>query len=97
MRRKVREKTITKWQELVDGLKVSGTTVTKMTISNTLCRSRLKSCSPLKVPLLKKVHVSARLKFANKHPDDSVEGWKRMLWSDETKIKLFRINSTHCV
>ncbi len=41
----------------------------------------------------RKAHVQARLKFAN----DSEENWVRVLWSDETKIKLFGINSTRRV
>ncbi len=67
--------------------------VTKKTIGNTLRRERLKSCSARKVPLLKKAHVQARLKFAN----DSEENWVKVLWSGETKIDLFGINSTHRV
>ncbi len=57
------------------------TIVTKKTIGNTLRREGLKSCSARKVPLLKKAHVQARLKFAN----DSEENWVKVLWSDETK------------
>ncbi len=62
-------------------------------IGNTLCCEGLKSCSAGKVPLLKKAHVQAHLKFAN----DSEENWMKVLWSDETKIQLFGINSTHRV
>ncbi len=47
-----------------------------------LHREGLKSCSARKVPLLKKAHVQARLKFAN----DSEENWVKVLWSDETKM-----------
>ncbi len=46
-----------------------------------------------KVPLLKKAHVKARLKLAN----DSEENLVKVLWSDETKIQLFGINSTRRV
>ncbi len=49
--------------------------------------------SARKVPLLNKTHVQARLKFAN----DSEENWVKVLWSDETKIELFGINSTRRV
>ncbi|KAJ8389963.1 hypothetical protein AAFF_G00112480 [Aldrovandia affinis] len=95
--RKVREQPRTTWLELVDDLKAAGTTVTKMTIGNTLRRNGLKSCSARKVPLLKKAHVQACLKFANEHLDDSEEAWEKVLWSDETKIELFGINSTRRV
>ncbi len=47
--------------------------------------------------LLKKAHVQARLNFANVHLNDSEENWVKVLWSDETKIKLFGINSTRRV
>ncbi len=75
-------------EDLVNDLKAAGTIITKKTIGNTLRREGLKSCSARKVPLVKKVHVQARLKFAN----DSEENWVKVLWSDETKIELFVIN-----
>ncbi|KAK9409483.1 receptor-type tyrosine-protein phosphatase zeta-like [Crotalus adamanteus] len=55
----------------------------------------LKSCSTWKVPLLKKLHVQAY--HANEHLNDSEENWVKVLWSDETKINLFGLNSTCCV
>ena len=95
--RKVRNQPKTTQGELVNDLKVAGTTVTKKTIGNALRRNGLKSCSARKVPLLKKAHVQARLKFANEHLDDSESDWEKVLWSDETKIELFGINSTRRV
>ncbi len=86
--RMVRNQPRTTQEDLVNDLKAAGTIVTKKTIGNTLRREGLKSCSARKVPLLKKAHVQARLKFAN----DSEENWVKVLWSDETKIQLFGIN-----
>ena len=83
--------------ELMNQLKAAGTTVTKETVGNTLRRHGLKSCSARKVPLLKKKHVQARMKFATDHLDDSEEAWKKVMWSDETKIELFGLNSTRRV
>ena len=97
MMRKVRDQPSTTQEELVNDLKAVGTTVTKRTISNTLHREGLKSCCARKVPLLKKAHVQARLKFAKEHLDDLEEAWEKVMWSDETKIELFGINSTRCV
>ncbi len=91
--RTVRNQPRTTREDLVNDLKAAGTIVTKKTIGNTLRREGLKSCSTCKVPLLKKAHVQARLKFAN----DSEENWVKVLWSDETKIELFGINSTRRV
>ncbi len=80
--------------DLVNDLQRAGTKVTKATISNTLLRQGLKSYSARRVPLLKPVHVQARLKFAREHLDDPEEDWKNVIWSDETKIELFGKNST---
>ncbi|KAK3540806.1 hypothetical protein QTP86_001971 [Hemibagrus guttatus] len=78
----------TTWGDLVNDLQRAGTKVTKATISNTLRHQGLKSCSARRVPLLKPVHVRARLKFAREHLDDPEEDWENVIWSDETKIEL---------
>ncbi len=93
----VRNQPRTTREDLVNDLKAAGTIVTKKTIGNTLCREGLKSCSTRKVPLLKKAHVQACLKFANEHLNDSEENCVKVLWSDETEIELFGINSTRRV
>ncbi len=92
--RTVRNQPRTTWEDHVNDLKAVRTTVTKQNIGNTLRRNGLKSCSTRKVPLLKKTHVQACLKFANEHLNDSEKAWENVLWSDETKIELFGINST---
>ncbi|CDQ63109.1 unnamed protein product [Oncorhynchus mykiss] len=83
--------------DLVKDLQRAGTKVTKPTISNSLRCQGLKSCSARRVPLLKKAHIHACLKFANKHLNDSEDNWVKVLWSDETKMELFGINSTRRV
>ncbi len=85
----VRNQPRTTREDLDNDFKAAVTIVTK----NTLRCEGLKSCSTRKVPLFKKVHVHARLKFAN----DSEENCVKVLWSDETKIELFGINSTRHV
>ncbi len=69
--RTVNNQPTTTREDLVNDLKAAGTIVAKKTIGNTLRREGLKSCSACKVPLLKKAHVQARLKFANEHIPDS--------------------------
>ncbi len=65
--------------DLVNDLQRAGTKVTKATISNTLRRQGLKSCSARRVPLLKPVHVQARLKFAREYLDDPEEDWENVM------------------
>ena len=36
--------------------------------------------------MLKKVHCQKRLDFAQWHQSWTIEDWKRVLWTDETKI-----------
>ncbi|KAI4880359.1 hypothetical protein NFI96_001234 [Prochilodus magdalenae] len=95
--RKVRNQPRTTREELVNDLKRAGTTVSKVTVGNTLRRHSLKSCMARKLPLLKSSGVQARLRFAHDHLDDPEESWEKVLWSDETKIELFGLNSTHHV
>ena len=97
MMRKVRDQPSTTEEELVNDLKAVGTTVTKRTISTTQHREGLKSCCVRKVPLLKKAHVQAHLKFGKEHLDDPEEAWEKLMRSDEIKIELFGINSTRRV
>ncbi len=65
--------------DLVNDLQRAGTKVTKATISNTLRRQGLKSCSARRVALLKPVHVQAHLKFAREHLDDPEEDWENVM------------------
>jgi transposase len=61
-------------------------TVTPQTVRNALKESGFYSATKKKVPMLKKKHRQMRLKFALYHENWTVEDWKRVLWSDETKI-----------
>ena len=95
--RTVRNQPRTTWEDIVNDLKATGTIVTKTPIGTTLRREGLKSCSARKVPLLKNAHIHPHLKFANEHLNDSDDNWVKVLWSDETKMELFGINSTRRV
>jgi hypothetical protein len=55
-------------------------------------RSGLHGHKKTKKPLLQIRHRKVRLTFAEKYVDWTVEDWKRVLWSDETKVCLFRPN-----
>lgn len=79
-------------QSLQNDQSLSGVNVTKQTISNDLHRDSIKSHSPRKTPLLLKWHRDARLKFATEHKDKENYYWERVLWTDKSKIELFRRN-----
>jgi hypothetical protein len=51
-----------------------------------LKKSGFHSATKKKVPMLKKTHRQKRLEFAHYHENWTVEDFKRVLWSDETKI-----------
>uniref|UniRef100_A0AAZ3NQ26 Tc1-like transposase DDE domain-containing protein n=1 Tax=Oncorhynchus tshawytscha TaxID=74940 RepID=A0AAZ3NQ26_ONCTS len=44
-------------------------------------------------PFLKDIHKKCSLKFATSHLGDTPNMWKKVLWSDETKIELFGNNA----
>ena len=60
--------------------------VTPQTVRNVLKKDNFQSITKQKCPLLKKTHRLQCLKFAQYHQNWTVEDWKRVLWSDETKI-----------
>ena len=56
------------------------------TVRRALKESGFRSATKKKVPMLKKTHRQKQLEFAKRHENWTVEDWKRVLWSDETKI-----------
>jgi transposase len=60
--------------------------VYSQTVRNALKEAGLWSATKKKVPMLKQTHQQRQLKFAHYHKSWTVENWKRVLWSDETKI-----------
>ena len=62
------------------------TPITPQTVRNVLKEAGFRSATKKKVPMLKGSHHQQRLKFAQYHENWTVEDWKRVLWTDETKI-----------
>ena len=62
------------------------TPVTPQTVRNVLKEAGLQSATKKKVLMLKGSHRQRRLKFAQYHESWTVEDWKRVLWTDETKV-----------
>ena len=65
---------------------ITNNTVSAQTVRRHLKAAGMKAVVKKKRPALKKSHRKARLEFAQKHRDWTVEDWKSIVWSDETKI-----------
>lgn len=63
--------------------------VSTQTVRNVLKKSGMKACVKKKKPLLTTCQKKLRLEFALKHKEWTVEDWKRVIWSDESKINRF--------
>ncbi len=76
--------------ELQRCIREMGESCRKSTITAALGVARRK-------PLLSARHMKARMEFAKKHLKDSKMVTNKILWSDETKIELFGLNSKRYV
>ena len=65
----------------------------RTTISTALHQSGLYGRVARRKPLLIKRHMAAYLEFAKMHLKDSQTMRNKILWSDETKIELFDLNT----
>lgn len=74
-----------------------GDSVHRTTISRILHKSGLYGRVARRKPFLKDIHKKCRLKFATSHLGDTPNMWKKVLWSDETKIELFGNNAKRYV
>ena len=63
--------------------------VTVQTIRNVLKEDGYKSYAKKKMPFLSAQPWKARLAFAQKYEHWTVDDWKRVIWSDETKVNRF--------
>ena len=61
-------------------------TFSVQTLRNHLKDTGMKAVVKKKRPLLLKRHRKARMDFALAHKDWTIEDWKKVVWSDETKI-----------
>ncbi|KAI1003599.1 hypothetical protein K3495_g4608 [Podosphaera aphanis] len=60
--------------------------VTPQTVRNVLRQAGLKARKKVKKPALISRHRKAQLNFAQKHKEWTIQDWKKVIWSDETKI-----------
>jgi hypothetical protein len=67
----------------------SGVTVGRMTVSRTLHEAGLGSVEKKPKPKLTKKNIQERKEFAKRYGEWTLDDWRRVLWSDETKICRF--------
>jgi len=60
--------------------------ISAQTVRRHLRKAGMKAVVKKKKPLLSKRHRKARLDFALAHKDWTMEDWKHVVWSDETKV-----------
>ena len=68
---------------------LNGTTITPQTVHRALKSTRMISVAKQRGPLLVARHRKARLEFAERNLEWTIEDWKKVVWSDETKINRF--------
>ena len=59
------------------------------TVRRTLHNEELNARTPRRTPLLKPHHKKSRLQYAKSQPVRASKFWDTVLWTDETKLKLF--------
>lgn len=67
----------------------TGVTVSKWTVQRSLHRSQFRAIEKKKKPLLSKKNIKARLAYYSAHKDWTEDDWKKVIWSDESKINRY--------
>lgn len=67
----------------------TGVAVSDRTVSRRLVAAGLRARIPRKKPFLNTVQRQKRLTWAKEHVSWTVEQWKKVMWSDETRISIF--------
>ncbi len=68
----------------------TGMAVSVSTVKRRLCFAGLNGRIARRKPLLLPRHVAARLSWAKEHRDWTVEMWRKVVWSDESKFNIFQ-------
>ncbi|GFW83410.1 HTH_Tnp_Tc3_2 domain-containing protein [Trichonephila clavipes] len=76
------------FQEYMDGGQLALTVCGERRLRGILYHIGFGSRRPTRVPLLNARHRAARLAWAREDRDWSVEDWKRVTWSDESRFRL---------
>ena len=63
--------------------------VSKSTVKRRLKEAGLRGCVAVRKPLLRPQNRRKRLQWAKEHASWTVQQWKRVLWTDESKFEVF--------
>jgi transposase len=66
-----------------------GVSVSRITVSRALKEAGMSSAEKVEKPRLSVENVKARFSFAERHKDWTIDDWKRVIWSDESRINRF--------
>ncbi|KAJ1300234.1 hypothetical protein OPQ81_005063 [Rhizoctonia solani] len=86
---------VSTWQATQTLCELTGESISPRTVHRALHQSGLKAVKKVKKPKLTRAHIKAHIEFAKAHKDWTVEDWKHVLWSDETKINRLWSDGVH--
>lgn len=79
-------------KEIQEQLQNAGSMVSQTTIRRRLHDAKLRGYVARKKPLLSNVHKKRRLEFALKYENKSLDFWKKVIFSDESKFEVYGNN-----
>lgn len=86
MSRKITSNEIDTAVEAAKILSTEGYKVSDQTVRNEFKKIGLRAVKKKKKPFLKKIHRQKRMEFARRHIEWTIEDWKKVVWTDETKV-----------
>lgn len=86
----VKKTLLTTAQQIKNTLLDAGVDVSKSTIRRRLHQQDYRGYTPRCKPLISLKNRKVRLQFAEKHLKEPQEFWKKVLWTDETKINMYQ-------
>ena len=74
--------------------------MSQSTVHHTLLSMGLGSCRPVRAPMMTPVHRRKHLQWACEHRKWTLEQWKKVAWSDESRFLLDHVDGhvrVHCL
>ena len=71
---------------------VTGGMCQKSTVHRTLLHMGLRSRRPVRMPMMTPVHVQKHLQWTREHRNWTLEQWRKVAWSDESRFLLDHVD-----